>query len=504
MSTTTFASLGLSAATLAALDKAGYQNPTPVQHGAIPPALAGHNVIGCAATGTGKTAAFMLPLIERAAGRRGTTALVLAPTRELAQQIAEYVDTFGPARGVKAAVVVGGLGMGPQASALRERRHLVIATPGRLIDHIDQGNADLSGVEALVLDEADRMLDMGFRPQLERILSRLSRRKQTLLFSATMAGEVATFAKRYVPDPVKIEIHRSGTTAERAEQKIFHVERHEKPALLLALLGEDDDSTLIFVRTKHRADKIYKFLNGAGVNATRLHGDRSQSQRRHSLDGFKAGTYRVLVATDVAARGIDVEQIGHVVNFDLPGEPQDYVHRIGRTARNAASGRATSFAEPDDRAELQAIEKLVGKQLPRGVIPRENPAFVAELERRKSQERDPGVHGGRTRAQLGLPPQEPESQSPRAGKPRGARQSYRPQRGPAPKSHERQQQGAAGGQGGGGRPPARSGARPAGGGGGGGRPGGARAGGGGRPGGRPGGGRPGGGAGRRGAAGRGR
>ncbi len=463
----TFASLGLSAPTLAALTQAGYENPTPVQQGAIPPALAGRNVIGCAATGTGKTAAFMLPLIERAAGRKGTLALVLAPTRELALQIAEYVDTFGPTRGVRAAVVVGGLGMGPQAAALRERRHLVIATPGRLIDHLDQGNADLSGVEALVLDEADRMLDMGFRPQLERILSRLSRRKQTLLFSATMAGEVEKFAKRYVPDPVQIEIHRSGTTAERAEQRIFQVDRNEKAPLLLSLLSDDEDSTLVFVRTKHRADKIYRFLEGAGVSATRLHGDRSQSQRRHSLEGFKKGDYRVLVATDVAARGIDVEEIGHVINFDLPGEPQDYVHRIGRTARNQASGRATSFAEPDDKMELLAIEKLVGRQLPRGAVPRDNPVFMAELERRKAQERDPGAFGGRTHGLMmrAHAPRAEGAQAPRAGKPRGARPSQRPQQGPAKKAAPA----AAGGQ----RPPQRSGARR----GPGGKPGGARPGG---------------------------
>jgi ATP-dependent RNA helicase RhlE len=474
----TFESLGLSPDILRSLERAGYKNPTPIQADSIPPALEGRNVIGCAATGTGKTAAFMLPLIERAAGRKGTLALVLAPTRELAQQTAEYVDTFGPALGVTAAVVVGGLGMGPQAAALREKRHLVIATPGRLIDHIDQRNVDLSGVETLVLDEADRMLDMGFRPQLERIMSRLGKRKQTLLFSATMAGEVAKFAQRYVPDPVQVEIHRSGTTAERAEQQIFKVDRFEKAPLLLALLHADEESTLVFVRTKHRADKIFKFLDANGISATRLHGDRSQSQRRHSLDGFKKGDYRVLVATDVAARGIDVEEIGHVINFDLPGEAQDYVHRIGRTARNAASGRATSFAEPEDKVELLAIEKLIGRPLPRGVVPRESPIFTAELERRKAQERDPGANGGRTRAQMG---QKPEGQSPRgAGKPRP-------------------QQEAAGGQNaprrsrpGGGRP-AVAGGRPAGG-----RPGG----GGGRPaGGRPGGGRAG--AGHR-AAGRGR
>jgi len=417
---TNFASLGLSSELLRSLERAGYQQPTPIQSQAIPPALAGRNVIGCAATGTGKTAAFMLPLIERAAGRKGTSALVLAPTRELAQQIAEYVDTFGPAHGVRGAVVVGGLGMGPQAAALREKRHLIVATPGRLIDHLDQKNVDLSSIETLVLDEADRMLDMGFRPQLERILSRLPRRRQTLLFSATMAGEVAQFARRYVPDPVQVEIHRSGTTAERAEQRVFKVERHEKAPLLLALLHRDEETTLVFVRTKHRADKIFRFLENAGISATRLHGDRSQSQRRHSLDGFKSGKYRVLVATDVAARGIDVEEIGHVINFDLPGEPEDYVHRIGRTARNAASGRATSFAEPDDRDELLAIEKLIGWQLPREAVPREDPVFVAEMERRKAQERDPGIHGGRTRAQLEVQRERAQAPAQQKAAPRGA------------------------------------------------------------------------------------
>lgn len=419
---TTFASLGLSADTLAALRRAGYESPTPVQARAIPPALAGRNVIGCAATGTGKTAAFMLPLLERLAGRKGTGGLVLAPTRELALQIAEYVETFGAPRGIRAAVVVGGLGMGPQASALRERRPLVIATPGRLLDHIDQGNADLSRVETLVLDEADRMLDMGFRPQLERILARLRGRKQTLLFSATMAGEVGAFAARFVPDPVRIEVHRSGTTAERAAQELFVVDRHEKMPLLLALLSRDEDSTLVFVRTKHRADKIARALCQRGLSATRLHGDRSQSQRRHSLEGFRSGRYRILVATDVAARGIDVEEIGHVINFDLPGEPEDYVHRIGRTARNRASGRASSFAEPGERADLAAIEKLIGRPIPRAAVPREDPAFVAEQERRREQERDPGIHGGRTRAQLGT------AQAAMAG-PSGARPQERAHRG---------------------------------------------------------------------------
>ncbi|AKU90431.1 DEAD/DEAH box helicase [Vulgatibacter incomptus] len=395
---TTFASLGLSADMLRALARAGYEKPTPIQSQAIPPALAGRNVIGCAATGTGKTAAFMLPLLERAATHQGgIRALVLAPTRELAQQIHEYVDTFG---GVRAALVVGGLGMGPQTAALRKKPELVIATPGRLIDHLDQRNVDLSGVEALVLDEADRMLDMGFRPQLEKILGKMKGRKQTLLFSATIDGEVGKFSAKYVNDPVQVEIHRTGTTAERAEQRIFRVEKTEKSPLLLALLSDDDETTLVFVRTKHRADKIARVVEKAGHKVTRLHGDRTQSQRKMALAGFKDGRYRVLVATDVAARGIDVEEIGHVINFDLPNVAEDYVHRIGRTARNTASGRATSFAEPDDKLELMAIEKLLGRQLPREAVPKDHPVFVAELSQRKERQSDPGIHGGRTHAQL--------------------------------------------------------------------------------------------------------
>jgi len=396
--TKTFESLGLSADLLRALRRSGYEQPTPIQAESIPPALAGKNVIGCAATGTGKTAAFMLPLLQRTAGRTGTTlALVLAPTRELAQQIHEYVAAFG---GPAAAIIVGGAGMQAQVEALRRKPAIVVATPGRLIDHLQQRTVDLSRIETLVLDEADRMLDMGFRPQLEKILAKAPVRRQTLLYSATMAGEVATFAQKYVPDPVRVEVHRSGTTAERAEQRVFRVEKNEKSALLLSLLAKDDDTTLVFVRTKHRADKIARVVEKAGHKVTRLHGDRTQGQRKKALAGFKDGRYRVLVATDVAARGIDVEEIGHVINFDLPNEPEDYVHRIGRTARNQASGRATSFAEPDDKLALVAIEKLIGRALPRDVVPKDDPVFAEQMSQRRERERDPGVHGGRTHAQV--------------------------------------------------------------------------------------------------------
>jgi ATP-dependent RNA helicase RhlE len=381
LSTPTFAALNLSADTLRALARAGFEQPTPIQAQAIPPALSGRDVIGTAATGTGKTAAFLLPIIDRLAGKGGTRALVLAPTRELAVQIGEELARFGGSRNVRGAVVIGGVGMGAQAEALRRQAQVVIATPGRLVDHLQQGSARLDGLEVLVLDEADRMLDMGFKPQLDRILARLPKKRQTLLFSATMGGEVADFARAHLVDPARVEVVRSGTTAARAEQLVFHAGQHEKLALLLALLERDDATTLVFTRTKRRADRVWKGIGRAGHKVARIHADRSQAQRRMALDGFKDGTYRVLVATDIAARGIDVAEIGHVVNFDLPHVPEDYVHRVGRTARAAASGRASSFSSPEEQPQLAAIERLVRAPIPRAEVPRDTETFKAELAR---------------------------------------------------------------------------------------------------------------------------
>ncbi len=385
-----FDTLGLSPRTLGAIRRLGWDKPTPIQAGAIPPALQAKDVIGCAATGTGKTGAFLLPILERLEPGKGTRALVLAPTRELVVQIAETLQALGSGRGIRGATVIGGVGMGPQINALREGREIIVATPGRLIDHLNGGTARLDGIEILVLDEADRMLDMGFKPQLEKILRALKAKKQTLLFSATMAGEVADFAKRHLGAPVKVEVARSGTTAARAEQRVFHVSQDEKTALLLALLEEDDDSTLVFTRTKRRADRIARALDRAGHKAARIHADRSQGQRRQALEGFRDGKYRVLVATDIAARGIDVEEIGHVVNFDLPNVPQDYVHRIGRTARAAASGLASSFVSPEELPLLKDIEKLTRAQVPRAEVPRESAVFRDEVSRRAAAQADPG------------------------------------------------------------------------------------------------------------------
>jgi ATP-dependent RNA helicase RhlE len=380
----TFADLGLSEKSLHALERAGFEHPTPIQAQAIPPALAGADVIGTAATGTGKTAAFLFPILERLSGKHGTRALVLAPTRELALQIGEELERFGRGRHVRGAVVIGGVGMGQQTAAFRERREIVVATPGRLVDHLQQGTARLDEIEILVLDEADRMLDMGFKPQLDRILARLPKARQTLLFSATMGAEVSDFARGHLRSPVKVEVTRSGATAERAVQHVFLATQEEKLPLLLALLDADDLSTLVFTRTKRRADKVWKAVDRAGHKVARIHADRSQGQRRMALEGFKDGAYRVLVATDIAARGIDVAEIGHVVNFDLPHVPEDYVHRVGRTARMAASGRASSFASPEEGDLLRGIERLTRAQLARADVPRGSAAFTAELERSRA------------------------------------------------------------------------------------------------------------------------
>jgi ATP-dependent RNA helicase RhlE len=388
---TTFADLKLSEKTLHALDRAGFEHPTPIQAQAIPPALLGKDVIGTAATGTGKTAAFLLPIIERLSGLVGTRALVLAPTRELALQIGEELARFGGGRHVRGVVVIGGVGMGAQTQAFKDKREVIIATPGRLVDHLQQGTVRLDGIEVLVLDEADRMLDMGFKPQLTKILQRVPKVRQTMLFSATMGGEVAEFAASHLKSPVKVEVARSGTTAARAEQKVYLCSQEEKLALLVALLAEDELSTLVFCRTKRRADRVWKGIGRLGIKVARIHADRSQGQRKQALDGFKDGDYRVLVATDIAARGIDVADIGHVVNFDLPHVAEDYVHRVGRTARASASGKASAFCAPEEIDLLRAIEKLTRVTLPRGEVPRETEAFKAEHARAEEGRKHQGV-----------------------------------------------------------------------------------------------------------------
>ena len=364
-----FTDLGLSEPALKLIAKAGFERPTPVQTQAIPPALAGRDIVACAGTGTGKTAAFVLPIVERLVGGKGTRALVLAPTRELVTQIAECFRDLGASRGISGVTIVGGMGMAPQIKGLRERRDVVVATPGRLVDLIDRGNAHFGALEVLVLDEADRMLDMGFRRQLDQILKALPRQRQTILCSATMGDEVRRYSKAWLNDPVRIEVIRSGTVAERVTQRAFRLSDKAKIRLLLALLAENDTSTLVFTRTKRRANKVMQYLEASGISVARIHGNRSQPQRQKALDGFRKGTFRVLVATDVAARGIDVQDIGHVVNFDLSLVPDDHVHRVGRTARAEASGLASSFCAPDEVPLLRAIERFTRTEIPHAELP---------------------------------------------------------------------------------------------------------------------------------------
>jgi ATP-dependent RNA helicase RhlE len=344
----------------------GFAAPTPIQAQAIPPALAGRDVIGCAQTGTGKTAAFVIPMIERIAAlpKGQPHALILAPTRELALQILTTIEKLGRSRRVSATLIVGGADMQAQVRGLRQRPDVLVATPGRLLDHMWNGTILLSAIKILVLDEADRMLDMGFAPQINQILDALPEERQTLLFSATLPGDLARLVQASVNDPVRVMVTPPATTADGITQAIHHTSHEAKADLLLTLLGADKDTALVFTRTKHRADRLGRMLGGAGHRVAVLHGDRSLSQRRSALEGFKRGTFRVLVATDIAARGIDVANIGHVINFDLPNCPEDYVHRIGRTARMKATGRATSFVTREDREQLRDIERLLGHAVP--------------------------------------------------------------------------------------------------------------------------------------------
>ncbi len=361
-----FHALGLSEAILRDLADAKFVSPTPIQEQAIPPALAGRDVIGCAQTGTGKTAAFVIPMIERLSTlpKGQPKALILAPTRELALQTLTTIEKLGRSRRISATVIVGGADMQAQVRGLRQRPDILVATPGRLLDHMWNGTILLSSITMLVLDEADRMLDMGFAPQINQILDALPEERQTLLFSATLPADLARLVQASVNNPVRVMVAPSATTADGVTQAVHHTSHADKSDLLLSLLGADKDTALVFTRTKHRADRVGRMLDRAGHRVAVLHGDRSLSQRRAALEGFRRGAFRVLVATDIAARGIDVANIGHVINFDLPNVPEDYVHRIGRTARMKTTGRATSFVTSEDAQQLRAIERLLGQTVP--------------------------------------------------------------------------------------------------------------------------------------------
>ena len=340
-----FQGLGLSEAMLQDLSKAGFAAPTPIQAQAIPPALAGRDVIGCAQTGTGKTAAFAIPIIERLAGlpKGQPQALILAPTRELALQILATIEKLGRGRRISATVIMGGADMQAQVRGLRQQPDILVATPGRLLDHMWNGTINLAPIKILVLDEADRMLDMGFAPQINQILDALPVERQTLLFSATLPADLTRLVQASVNNPVRVMVSPSATTADGVTQALHHTTHDSKADLLVSLLGQERETVLVFTRTKHRADKLGRVLGREGHKVAVLHGDRSLSQRKAALEGFKRGAFRILVATDIAARGIDVANIGHVINFDLPNCPEDYVHRIGRTARMKTTGRATKI-----------------------------------------------------------------------------------------------------------------------------------------------------------------
>jgi len=367
-----FTSLQLHPNLLKGLKELGFARPTPIQADAIPPALAGRDVLASAVTGSGKTAAFLLPILHHLIAKpRGTTrALVITPTRELAAQILEDLNDLAVHTPITAAAVYGGVGMGPQEHAFRSGVDVIIATPGRLLDHFRSPYAKLSGITHLVLDEADRMLDMGFLPDIRRILRHVPARRQTLFFSATMPAPIAVLAREMLQNPAAVNLARPGTPAVGITQAVYPVAQDLKSALLVTLLerGEMRDA-LVFTRTKHRANRVAEHLVRHGIKAERIHGNRSQPQRTAALAGFKAGKYRVLVATDIAARGIDVVELGHVVNFDVPTVPDDYIHRVGRTARAEATGDAFTFVSPQEQGDLEQIERALGKRLPRVTVP---------------------------------------------------------------------------------------------------------------------------------------
>jgi ATP-dependent RNA helicase RhlE len=410
-----FSEFGLKAPILKALVEEGYTDPTPIQAKAIPDVMAGRDLLGIAQTGTGKTAAFALPILHRLAadpkppGRRQCRALILSPTRELASQIAESFRAYGRHLRLTATVVFGGVPLGKQERALAQGVDVLVATPGRLLDLIDRRSLSLAGVEIFVLDEADQMLDLGFIHPIRRIVTMIPRERQTLFFSATMPSTISGLADQLLRDPVKVAVAPVATTAERVDQSVLFVSTADKQGLLRAVLdGSEVDRALVFTRTKHGADRVVRNLARDGIEAAAIHGNKSQGQRERALGDFKAGRCRVLVATDIAARGIDIEAVSHVINFDLPNVPESYVHRIGRTARAGAAGLAVSFCSDEERSYLRDIEKLTRLKVPVASPPE---GFRASAPQRAVAEPAPASRQGRN---------ERRSEGARSGAPRGA------------------------------------------------------------------------------------
>lgn len=395
-----FSKLGLEPALLRACESAGFKEPTPIQAAAIPVTLSGADLIGCAETGTGKTAAFLLPSLQRmmARPRPGVRLLVLAPTRELASQIEESYRKLAPKQGPRCALLIGGAGFGRQADALRKGAGVVVATPGRLLDHIERATLKLDHVETLVLDEADRMLDIGFLPAIRRIVSLLPLERQTLLFSATMSPAIEELARSTMREPKMVEVNPRGRAAGTVEQMAYAVAAESKTALLLDLLERDRENferVLVFTRTRRGAERLSHILEARKHKVNRIHSDRTQPQRESALRGFKEGRTRVLVATDIAARGIDINTVSHVINYDVPAAPEDYVHRIGRTGRAGHHGRAITLVTPLDEVTMRSIERLTGQLVERIVLPGFGGNPLAAPSRVKSSIRPARASSGR-------------------------------------------------------------------------------------------------------------
>ncbi len=386
-----FKQLGLAPPLLRAVEESGYERPTPIQTQAIPPALAGRDILGCAQTGTGKTAAFSLPILQRLDASAGDEpslrSLIVTPTRELAAQIGASMSTYGKHLELWHTVVFGGVSDKPQIHELREGVDALVATPGRLLDLMNRGEINLSSIEIFVLDEADQMLDMGFLPDIRRIVAKLPRKRQTMFFSATMPDSIRELAQTLLVEPVEVAVARISEPAD-VEQRIYFVDKGDKRKLLLDLLRQDKsvERSLVFSRTKHGANRIAKHLSAAGIMTAAIHGNKSQGARTRALEAFRSGELRVLVATDIAARGLDIDAVSHVINFDLPNVPETYVHRIGRTARAGASGIAISFCDLEEREYLEDIERLIRKHIPRvedhGYPPSQSLPAMTDLERK--------------------------------------------------------------------------------------------------------------------------
>ncbi|MDX2021983.1 MAG: DEAD/DEAH box helicase [Deltaproteobacteria bacterium] len=438
-----FANLDLISPLLKAVDDAGYSNPTPIQAQAIPPALKGQDVLGCAQTGTGKTAAFVLPILQRIDAVAGDApkmrALVLTPTRELAAQIGDSLATYGKHLDLYHSVIFGGVSEKAQIEELRKGVDILVATPGRLLDLMQRKFVRLSDLEVFVLDEADRMLDMGFLPDVRRIIAALPKKRQTLFFSATMPPEIGRLAAGLLTDPAQVTVTPVSSTVETVGQKVLFTDKPNKTRLLIHLLNDPlFKRTIVFSRTKHGANRVVGFLEKAGIKAAAIHGNKSQGARTRALEGFRAGSISVLVATDIAARGIDVDGVSHVVNFDIPNEPETYVHRIGRTGRAGASGQAVSLCDGEERAFLRDIERLIKLKIPvheAHPYPPNTPAPAdGDLDRDREPRPPRGPGGGR------------------GGRPGGSRHSHDRPRSHGPRTSSGGRSGASGRPGGGPRP----------------------------------------------------